>query len=250
MICSFVLGLYPEESNSEIIYKYENYDSLKGLLLQELTVEEMKKITVSNFLTKDKAFKDKNYYLKISSIDSQSTLKLLKLLFLYKIINQKISIQGIKFRITNIYHNSIWSKQLDINKFMENEPQNKVTIKLLTPTIFKVGNQYINSLEPVYIFKNLIKKIRNSSISGNEFLKSINKIDINKIKVEESEVKRKNIKKLNEEGIVGTVTFSIDSTIREEILLFNLLLYFAFFSGIGYMTEKGYGQNTSSLNNL
>lgn len=157
MICSFVLGLYPEKENK--IYKYVNFDELKKVFLEEISSDELKKITVSNFLTKDKIFNKKTYYLKISSIDSNCTLKVLKLLFFYKITNHIISIKETNFKITNIYHNSFWAKQMDIDKFLqEKELKNKIEIKILTPMFFKVGNQYVCSIRHIYIFNSLIKK--------------------------------------------------------------------------------------------
>lgn len=136
MICSFVLGLYPEKENK--IYKYVNFDELKKVFLEEISSDELKKITVSNFLTKDKIFNKKTYYLKISSIDSNCTLKVLKLLFFYKITNHIISIKETNFKITNIYHNSFWAKQMDIDKFLqEKELKNKIEIKILTPMFLK-----------------------------------------------------------------------------------------------------------------
>ena len=248
MICSFVLGLRNinksiEDENIKI-KKYVNYDYIKKILLKEgISYEEIKKITISNFLTKDKFFKDKTYYIKISSLDSQCTLKLLKLLFFYKITNHTILVCETEFRITNIYHNSFWAKQLEFDKFQERELQYKLKINILTPMFFKVGNQYISSLNCNYIIKNLIKKLKNSSLYNENIESFLKTFDINKIKINEENTEKKYINKLDVEGITGSIIFEIEKNISEKhLLFFNLLIYFSFFSGIGYMTEKGYGQ--------
>lgn len=242
MICSFVLGIYPEQTG-ERIFKYENYNYLRKIMLEEkFSIEETKKITVSNFLTRDSNFENKNYYIKISSIDSECTLKLLKLLFFYKITSHIISMKNINFRITNIYHNSIWAKQFDFEEFIKLGLRKDIELKILTPIFFKIGNEYVTSLEPVYVFKNLMKKVKKSSICNEKILENIKTFDINKISIKEKSIIEKEIKNIGTKGIVGNVIYKVKSYDEEDIKFFNFLLYFSYFSGIGYLTEKGYGQ--------
>lgn len=242
MICSFVLGLYPQ-NEAEKIYKYTNYNYFKNLLLNEgFSLEELKKITISNFMTKDKFFEEKTYFIKISSICSECSLKLLKLLFLYKITSHSIFLKNTYFKITNIYHNSFWARQLDLEKFLDSDLKREIEINFITPAFFKIGNQYTAVSEPIYIFKNLIKKLKTSSINDKIILNSIKMFDITKIKIKEDLSEKRYIKSLGTYGIIGKIIFETDDTQYEQILLFNFLLYFSFFSGIGYITEKGYGQ--------
>ncbi len=157
MICSFVLGLYPNKEAGKI-YRYTNYDYLKNFFKMELSNEELKKITISNFLTKDNFFKSKTYYLKISSIDSKVSIKILKLLFFYKITNHMISIKDTDFKIINIYHNSIWAKQFNIEEFMRRELKKEIELKIFTPIFFKVGNEYRVSLITRFNLQSIEKK--------------------------------------------------------------------------------------------
>lgn len=240
MICSFVLGLYPEKENK--IYKYINYDYLKEIFLDAIELENLKKITVSNFFTKDSEFKKKTYYMKISSIDSEITIKLLKILFLYKITNRSIFIKNNNFKIVNIYHNSIWAKQLNIEKYDDEELKNEIEIKILTPMFFKIGNQFLSSVEPMYILKNIIKKIKKSSLYTDKVKEYIKRFDINKVVIIEKNIDYNILSKYKVEAITGSIKFRINDYTNEELLFFNLLLQFSFFSGIGYLTEKGYGQ--------
>lgn len=243
MICSFVVGLHPQKEETKKILKYINYDYFKNMMLEnEFSKEEVKKIIVSNFLTKDRFFEDKTYYIKISSIDSESVLKFLKLLFFYKITNHFISIQNIDFKIINIYHNGFWAKQFEMEIFQKKSFKKEIEIKILTPIFFKIGNEYRESLEPIYIFKNLISKIKKSSLCDEKLLENIKNFSIEKIRKKREEIHRVYMKKFNVDGVIGKVSFEIESEENSDIFLFNLLLEFSFFSGIGYLTEKGYGQ--------
>ena len=245
MICSFGLSLKPLNLG-EKIYKYSNYDSIKKILLENgFTRDEIKKIVVSNFLTKDFIIEDKSYLIKISSINSDVTIKLLKFLFYYKISNKIIFINNTKFKIVNIYHNNYISKQFDIEKICSEELKKEIKLKIINPLFFKIGNEYIASIEPEYIFKNLLVKMKKSSLIENIELK--NEFNFNNIKIKEKNIKSKYIKDLKTEGIIGEITYVIENEDIELIKFFNLALYFSFFSGIGYLTEKGYGQNISSL---
>ena len=182
-------------------------------------------------------------FMKISSIDSEITIKLLKKLFLYKITNRSIFIKNNNFKIVNIYHNSAWSRQLDVDKYIEEtELKNEVEIKILTPVFFKIGNQFLSSIEPVYILKNIMKKIKNSSLYTEKVKEYIKIFNINKVVIIEKDINYNILSKYEIEAITGNVKLKIIDYTKEELLFFNLLLYFSFFSGIGYLTEKGYGQ--------
>lgn len=58
MICSFVVALRPKDEKP--IYKYINFRYIKELLKNEMGIEDLKKITISNFLTKDKFLEKKH----------------------------------------------------------------------------------------------------------------------------------------------------------------------------------------------
>lgn len=98
-----------------------------------------------------------------------------------------------------------------------------------------------------YLKNNLIKKIKISSLYNKKILKYIKNFDINKIEVVSEEISIRNIFKYKTEGITGKITFEIKDFNEEQLLFFNILLYFSFFSGIGYLTERGYGQVINNL---
>ena len=107
MICSFTLNFKPIILGRRI-KRYSNYASIKRILLSKgITDEELKKIVVTNFITKDKFFEEKNYSLKISSIDSEVTLKILRVFFLIKLEGELLNISGNKFFLLNIHYTNL-----------------------------------------------------------------------------------------------------------------------------------------------
>lgn len=243
MISSFILNLKPVNEENNKIKMYNNYRDLFALFIKEgIDREKLNKITISNFLTKDKFIsEEKNYSLKISSIDSKVNVKILQILFKIRLTSGKIKIDDKFFWINNIYHDNNLSKQFDIEDFFEKSPRYKIKLRLVTPTFFKFGTKYICSLEPIYIFKNLMAKFKKSSLKDEIILSK--KLDFSKIKIVENNLRKLKIKSLDNYGIIGEVAYMVDKDNEDLILAFNFLMEFAFFSGIGYLCEKGYGQN-------
>lgn len=237
MICSFTLNFKPIILGRKI-RKYSNYNSIREILkLKGLKDDELKKIVVTNFITKDKFFQDKNYSLKISSIDSEVTLKILREFFLIKLEGEILNISGNNFFLLNIHYTNINSRQL----LLENiKYQNKVEINFITPCFFKFGSRLITSFEPLYVISNLLAKLKHSSLLENENF-NISKEEIQKIKYEILLEKRLEIKDMNIQGLIGKVIYYVENDENLNRRLNNLLA-FAFFSGIGYRTQEGYGQ--------
>ncbi|WP_429249271.1 CRISPR system precrRNA processing endoribonuclease RAMP protein Cas6 [Fusobacterium sp. PH5-29] len=208
----------------------------------EITSDDLKKITVSNFLTKDFEFIiDKNYSIKISSIDSEVTLKLLKLLFMKKLNKEELNINNNRFYINNVYHSNNLCRQFILDSFDEEyDYKEEITLNFITPTFFKIGSR-ISSIDSLdYIFKNIVIKMKKSSIW--EELKEVSNFELSKIELDSHLLRPKTIKELGIDGFVGKVKFILKDYTFEELYIFNVLANFAFFSGVGYMTEKGYGQ--------
>ena len=241
MICTFILSLH-SLGEGEKIQKFKNFYYLKKIFEEEIDSEELKKITISNFLTKDKEFvMDRNYSIKISSIDSDLSLKILKIFFLKKLNKEHLRICNNEFHINNIHHSHDLSRQFELENFDENyQYSDEVMLNFITPTIFKIGSR-ISSIESLdYIFQNISVKLRKSSLwkEVNHF----NSFDFSKIKIKEHFLSAKEIKSLGKEGFVGKINFKLEDYTEEELYVFNFLSEFCFFSGVGFMTENGYGQ--------
>lgn len=241
MICSFTLYLKPLEIGKKI-RRYINYDTLSPFFKENgFSKEEIKKIVITNFLTKDRIIEDKNYSLKISSIDENVIIKLFRVFFLKKLERSILKIGDSNFIVLNIYTSNRYSKRLDESNFSYREEYNNIlSLKIVTPFVLKVGERFIPTLEPKYIIKNIEKKLAKSSIK--EWEKYILKREtFNNIKI--YNIENTNSVKINSEleGYVGEVQYILNCE-KEEIYKIYFLFEFAFFSGIGYMSEKGYGQ--------
>ena len=242
MICSFVLNLKPI-TGGERIKKYTNYKYIFiDLLNSGMENENFKFINVSNFLTRDEDIdENKKYSIKISCIKSETIIKVLQLYFFKKLNNETIKIGNTDFYISNIYHDNIWSKQLDLNSFFEKPFKKEIKLKFISPTFFKLGTKYISSYDPNYIFRNILSKLKKSSIAS-EFVFSKD-LNFSGIKVKDNFLREVKIKEYETNGIIGEITYYVEDTNDEELLEnLNFLLYFSFFSGVGYGCEKGYGQ--------
>lgn len=237
MICSFTLNFKPIILGRRI-KRYSNYASIKRILLSKgITDEELKKIVVTNFITKDKFFEEKNYSLKISSIDSEVTLKILRVFFLIKLGGELLNISGNKFFLLNIHYTNMNSRQL----LLENiEYKDKIEIQFLTPCFFKFGSRLLTSFEPLYVLTNVLTKLKQSSMAGNEnFI--LTKDEIYKVEYKILEEKELEVSNKGTTGLIGKAIYYIDNNEELNKRLTNLL-NFAYFSGIGYCTQEGYGQ--------
>ncbi len=237
MICSFTLNFKPIILERRV-KRYSNYASIKRILLSKgITDEELKKIVVTNFITKDKFFEEKNYSLKISSIDSEVTLKILRVFFLIKLEGELLNISGNKFFLLNIHYTNMNSRQL----LLENiEYRDKIEIQFLTPCFFKFGSRLLTSFEPLYVLTNVLTKLKQSSIAGDEnFI--LTKDEIYKVEYKILEEKELEVSNKGTTGLIGKVIYYIDNNEELNKRLTNLL-NFAYFSGIGYCTQEGYGQ--------
>lgn len=237
MICSFTLNFKPIILGRKV-RRYSNYSSIREILkLKGLEDDELKKIVVTNFITKDKFFQDKNYSLKISSIDSEVTLKILRAFFLIKLEGEALNISGNKFFLLNIHYTNMNSRQLLLETI---EYRDKVEVNFVTPCFFKIGSRLITSFEPLYVISNLLTKLKHSSSFEDKNF-NISRKEIQKIKYEVLLEKKLEIKDMNIQGLIGKVIYYVenDEDLNRRL---NNLLAFAFFSGIGYRTQEGYGQ--------
>lgn len=239
MICSFTLYLKPLNLGEKIL-KYKNYTCLYQILRENFRIEELKKIVISNFLTKDNYFSNKNYSLKISALDEKIIIKLFQFFFLKKIGEERIKIGKTDFIILNIYNNNKYAKQLDIEELGKLQNEKNLKIKIITPMFFKLGNRFENTTDINLILKNIEKKLKNSSMKDfSDFL--IPQEEKAKIKLLMDNTKNCHIDTENE-GRIGEIVYDISSLSEKEKLKLEVLFRFAFFSGIGYLSERGYGQ--------
>lgn len=240
MICSFTVSLKPLEFGKKI-KKYSLDKEIFSIFLEEgVTKEELKNLSISNFLTKDKFIDEKYYSVRISSINSEVTLKILKIFFFKRLSNEIVTISDTKFLVSNTYHNNRYSAQFNLENFLEQKPVKEITINFITPTFFKFGSRFLSELKPEYFFKNISTKLRKSSLSKE--ITFIKNLDFKDIIQENISLREVDIKSFQTKGFVGKIKYIFTNQNIEELIFLNLLVYFSIFSSVGYGYEKGFGQ--------
>lgn len=246
MFYSFVLKLklVDLEKNSNLIKKFQNTGLLREIL------EKVKGSTISNFLTKDKEFKERKvYFIRITSINSKEIKEITKYLYEKKIFSEKITIQNQNFLIENIIHNeenSRFSKQMLLQDFLDLKNLESVKIKFITPTIFKFGEIEYFLPEPYLYFGGILKKF-NLNFDESQIenpLKNISSQIFKKIKIEYSNIEKRviTIDGKNRETFIGEVIYNIPKNELDLGKIVDCLSRFSFFSGVGQFTERGLGQ--------
>ena len=240
MICSFTIGLKPLEFGKNISKYHLEKDIFNIFLNGGMSKYELKDLSISNLLTKDKVIEEKYYSVRISSINSEVTLKILKILFFKRMYNEKVIIYETEFLISNVYHNNKYSDQFDLESFLELPLYKEVSINFLTPTFFKFGSRFFEELKIEYFLKNISTKLKKSSLNDKVL---VNKnIDFKNIILKKISLKQIGIKTFKTNGFVGEVHFIFNEKDEEKLRFLNLLVYFSKFSCVGYGCEKGFGQ--------
>ncbi len=243
MFFSFIIKLkLVEFGGNEKIKKYVNFFHFKKLI-----GEKLKATVVSDFLTKDRFFKERGiYFLRISCISQMEMRTLVRFLHGKKIFKETISIQDKEFTILDIIYDgnkSIYAKQLSIKELLYLEGVEKVEVKFLTPTFFKVGEQFIDEPEPYLYFASVLKYFNkffdNSELKMESFSKSL----LKNIVLESKEIKKKEVyvEGVSYCGFVGKVTYSIPENFEELKKIVDILTEISFFTGVGQFTRLGLG---------
>jgi hypothetical protein len=109
---------------------------------------------------------------------------------------------------------------------------NKVSIIFKSPTVFKVGYNFLDfSFQLLFLL---------SCQKYNKFFKN-KKIILNKEELEKIEVIKKNIEKGELNSFIGEIELDFSNLSNEEKEKYETLLYFMKLNGIGYKYKKYYG---------
>jgi len=143
----------------------------------------------------------------------------------------------------NLYinHEKIIIKEIkmldDIKNNYENKEKfkiinNRVSIIFKSPTVFKVGYNFLDfSFQLLFLL---------SCQKYNKFFKN-KKIILNKEELEKIEVIKKNIEKGELNSFIGEIELDFSNLSNEEKEKYETLLYFMKLNGIGYKYKKYYG---------
>lgn len=116
------------------------------------------------------------------------------------------------------------------------------TFDFMTPTSFSKNDFDYPLPEPSLVFKSLFKKWNAFSsfpIPDVMFKKLINHITVSRFDIRTQSLLFHKYKKI---GFVGNVTFFTNFKKFDYLSLFNMLSFFAFYSGVGRKTTMGMGQ--------
>ena len=125
----------------------------------------------------------------------------------------------------------------DIKNNYENKEKfkiinNRVSIIFKSPTVFKVGYNFLDfSFQLLFLL---------SCQKYNKFFKN-KKIILNKEELEKIEVIKKNIEKGELNSFIGEIELDFSNLSNEEKEKYETLLYFMKLNGIGYKYKKYYG---------
>ena len=169
-----------------------------------------------------------------------------------KILLIHIDLENINFLVNkileyklndNLYinHEKIIIKEIkmldDIKNNYENKEKfkiinNRVSIIFKSPTVFKVGYNFLDfSFQLLFLL---------SCQKYNKFFKN-KKIILNKEELEKIEVIKKNIEKGELNSFIGEIELDFSNLSNEEKEKYETLLYFMKLNGIGYKYKKYYG---------
>lgn len=205
----------------------------------------LKDIVISNILTKDKEFSlNKSYFIRVSSLTPESKQKITRYLIKAQVFGEEIEFQNQKIIFEEIILND--KKNIDLQRFLTLEIKDTISIKFLSPTIFRFGDEYYSEPNPYLYLLKISKKFLQTFPDENikkEVLNIPKYIFKNiKIKYQDVKIKKLNIKNQQYKGFLGEVEFDLSSIDNSLKIYINYLFYFSYFTGVGEFTEYGMGQ--------
>lgn len=159
--------------------------------------------------------------------------------------NRHIYINGFPFVFNYINTDSKNTKAESYEAFGGNDTS--IEIRFKSPTAFKREDRQIIIPEEDLVFKSLFRKWQ--KYSGIKTEETVFSCMLEKICISEFDIKSRGWKhrKATLRGFVGNVKFEIRQGNEEEINLFNRLLHFAYYSGVGMKTAHGMGQTEINI---
>lgn len=211
-----------------------------------------KSFVVSGFLKENIYFvnieKGKYYYFRITTLKKEIFAIFTSFFFRKKIVKDNFTMANISFKVIEIINSpekSKWAKSFskkDIDSILKsNLSIDTINLTFIRPTIFKVGSRFYSDINSKLIFINLVNKfIKFSNYEIQD--EYINRLF--QAKTTANEIKKKKIRfnRFCTEGFLGNIDVNLSNIDEKTKKVAYILLNFAFYSGIGYKTEYGYGQ--------
>lgn len=235
---------------SSFLVKLQTKDDIEFLNRPEIFLKALKQcidikfITVTQLLSNDKKKillnREKNYYIRITTLNTVTHTNIISMLYRYKVSKIPFVIGNKEFMVKDIILNEEmgkWCKTIENLNQLENQDEN-FNIKVVSPIVFKIGDNFISDFNIQLFLKDLYKK----------YLKIYNEEKVNLI-YDNVNIKSKFILKRNINinaystlGYVGNFEIDLSGLPKNQKKIINKLLNFGYFSGVGYKTNIGYGQ--------
>jgi CRISPR-associated endoribonuclease Cas6 len=228
------------------------YKSIIEIIKQKNEYDFLKAFTVSTFLGygryKLDIEKGKIYFFRVTTLNKNLFALLSSIFFKKKILKENIQIENSIFLVKDILISGQQSKWAgSFNKehidciFNNNDLDDILKIKFITPTFFKIGSKFYDEINSEILFNNLLKKFNKYSDykidkSCLEELKNIN------IKLENINKRIISLKRCKVQGFTGEITLDFKDIEQKIKKIAYILLKFSFYSGVGYKSERGFGQ--------
>lgn len=170
--------------------------------------------------------------LQITTFDKKILKELVSKLFQLRLTKQPLIIDDKEFVVLDLMFYE------PINRDISSD---KITISFNSPYIIKIGNRFIDKLEPSLYWKDIYKQnnqINEMSISKSEFISITEKINI--LKKDERQIELK-INKFTFPSIRGNYEIDITDLELDEKEIIKSALKIANITGVGAYSNYGFG---------
>lgn len=170
--------------------------------------------------------------LQITTFDKKILKELVSKLFQLRLTKQPLIIEDKEFVVLDL---------MFYEPIIKDISSNKINISFNSPYIMKIGNRFLDKLEPSLYWKDIYKQnnqINEMSISKSEFISITEKINI--LKKDERQIELK-INKFTFPSIRGNYEIDITDLELDEKEIIKSALKIANITGVGAYSNYGFG---------
>ncbi len=228
---------YTEALWTNMLEKISNTDKN---MADEIHNSTDKKMTVSRFFTE----KDSNTRFRITILEDKIYQTLINELIQdknIKITGQTLKLSGLYFAQTKMTRYAQVEEEETLYRILKKNP-GKLTIKFISPTIFRRNNSNYIIPEPHLIFSSLARRwnsVCKINFEQETITEIVNKLIVSNLKIKSEIMYYKN---MAQTGFTGFITFDTKKLTPEEYSIILGLKKFGFYSSVGAKTSFGFGQ--------
>lgn len=220
--------------------------ALQNYLKENKVITTKDIYTISSFMGKNRnkcgVEKNQKLVIRLTTLDRELFGTINALLFRSRVLKTTIQLENIDFQVIDIGVQVQKSQYIHYTQMpiaLDGTP-NSYSIKLLSPTFFKVGEKYIEELNTRLVFKNLVSKYQ--KYIGNKIPREVvQEICTQSLEKNMEQHKRIIIDREMISGVQGTYRLNSGKMSIEAQVYVEELLIFATYVGIGHQSAIGYG---------